>query len=131
MAVRSGEQTSRVAVDFMRSSKKQPLMWFSSKSTDGRHLGDWEWPPQHNVKLQLVDTVLPDGLGVVSEYLTTTIGYSEQNIAFLHTLGQVLRAIDLPYIVGGDTNLAGEVLELIRRCAWTLRVKVGSSLTSS
>ena len=63
------------------------------------------------MQLQLVNAVLPGGLVVVSVYLTTAIGYSEQNIAFLNTLGQVLRAIDLPLIVGGDFNLAGEVLE--------------------
>ena len=32
-------------------------------------------------------------------------------LLFLNTLGQVLRAIELPFIVGGDFNLAGEVLE--------------------
>ena len=37
------------------------------------------------------------GLVVVSVYLNTAIGHSQQNIAFLNTLGQVLRAIDLPF----------------------------------
>ena len=51
-----------------------------------------EWPSQHRVKLQLVNAVLLGGLVVVSVYLTTATGYSEQNIAFLNTLGQVFRA---------------------------------------
>ena len=34
-----------------------------------------------------------------------------QNIAFLNTLGQVQRTIDLPLMVGGDFNLGGDVLE--------------------
>ena len=67
--------------------------------------------PQHRVKLQLVNAVLPGGLVMVSVCLTTAIGYSEQNIAFLNTLGQVLRAIDLPFTVGGDFFLVGEVLK--------------------
>ena len=46
-----------------------------------------EWPPQHRVKLQLVNAVLSGGLVVVSVYFTTAIGNSEQNIAFLNTLG--------------------------------------------
>ena len=57
------------------------------------------------VKLKLVNAVLPGGLVVVSVYLTTAIGDSEQNIVFLNTLGQV------SFIVGGDFNLAGEVRE--------------------
>ena len=69
-----------------------------------------EWPLQHGVELQLVNSVLPVGLVVVSVYLTTAIGYPEQNVAFLNALGQVLRAIDMPS-VGGHFNLAGEVLE--------------------
>ena len=40
-------------------------------------------PPQHPVKLQLVNTVLRGGL-VVSVHVTTAIGQSEQNIAFLN-----------------------------------------------
>ena len=32
-------------------------------------------------------------------------------LRFLNTLGQVLRAIDLPFVVGSDFNLAGYVLE--------------------
>ena len=67
--------------------------------------------PQHHVELQLVNAVLLGGLVMVSVCLTTAIGYSIQNIAFLNTLGQVLRAIDLPFIAGGDFNLVGEVLE--------------------
>ena len=46
-----------------------------------------------------------------SAWLITAIGYSQQNIACLNTLGQVLRAIDLPLKVGGDFNLAGDGLE--------------------
>ena len=61
--------------------------------------------PQHRVKVQLVNAVLPGGLVMVSVCLTTAIGYCEQNIAFLKTLGQVLRAIDLLLTVGGDFNL--------------------------
>ena len=49
-------------------------------------------------------------LVVVSVYPTTAVGNSEQNIAFLNTLGQVLRAIDLPFPVCGDFNLAGDEL---------------------
>ena len=70
-----------------------------------------EWPPQHRVKLQLVNAVLLGELVVVSVYLTTAIGHSRQNVAFLNTLGQVLRAIDLPYLVRGAFNLAGDVFK--------------------
>ena len=113
------------------------------RSKLGHVRGVW-WPPQHPVKLQLVNAVLPGGLVVVSVYLTTAIGYSEQNIAFLNTLGQVLRAIDLPFKGGGDINLAGEVLEqsgwqyecalprraMTRRRAWTPQAKAKSSISS-
>ena len=34
-----------------------------------------------------------------------------RTLRFLNTLGQVLRAIDLHFIVGGDFDLAGEVLQ--------------------
>ena len=64
---------------------------------------------EHAAKLQLVFALLPGGLVVVSVFLTTAIGYFEQNTAFLIMLGQVLRATDLPLIVGGDFNLAGDV----------------------
>ena len=104
-----------------------------------------EWPPQHRVKLRL-DAVLPGGLVVVSVYLTTAIGYSEQNIAFLNTLGQVLRAIDLPLKLAatstwlemyssseaGFTQYARALLRraTTRRRAWTLQAKARSSISS-
>ena len=40
-----------------------------------------ERPPEHRVKLLLVNAVLPGGVVVVGVYLSTTIGYSEQNVA--------------------------------------------------
>ena len=79
-------------------------------TTPSRHIEYHRVVTQHRVKLQLVHAVLFGGLIVVSVYLTTAIDYSEQYTAFLNTLGQVLRAIDLPFTVGGDFNLAGEVL---------------------
>ena len=83
-----------------RGSRKLPL---TLSSKDAKTLDtSVEWFPQ-----QLVDAILPAGL----------VGYSEQNITFLTTLGQVLRAIDLPFIVGGDFNLAGQVLERARIAA--------------
>ena len=65
-------------------------------------------PPQHRLKVQLVNAVLPGGLvvGSVDGHF-----YSDQNIGFFNTPGQVLRAIDLPYLAGGDFSLAGEVLD--------------------
>ena len=53
------------------------------------------------------------------------IGYSEQNIAFLCEFGQVLRAINLTFVVGGDFKLAGEVLE---QSGWlhALRARIGA-----
>ena len=62
---------------------------------------------------------------MVIVYSTMAIGYSEQNIAFLCEFGQVLRAINLTFVVGGDFKLAGEVLE---QSGWlhALRARIGA-----
>ena len=71
-----------------------------------------DWPARHRGMLQLANAVLSGGLVVVSVCLATAIGYSQQIIVFVSTLGQVLRAIEMPFIiVSGDFNMAGEVLE--------------------
>ena len=77
---------------------------------------------------------------MASLYLTTAIGYSEQNIAFLNTLGHVLRATELSFTVCGDFNLVGEVLGLYvraslhqptkRRRVWIRRAKARSLISS-
>ena len=57
-------------------------------ATDFRNLDTCrEWPPQRRVKLQLVNGVVPGGLVVVSVYLTTAIGHSEQNTALFEPAG--------------------------------------------
>ena len=58
---------------------------------------------------------LPGGLVVVIMYFTN----SQQNIAFLNTLGQVLREIDMPFIVDVDLYLAGDVLEQSKKASFT------------
>ena len=54
------------------------------------------------------------------------IGYSD--VAFLNTLGQVLRTIDLPFIVRGQLKLAGEVLE---QSGWLHAVRAPISAPSN
>ena len=86
----------------------------------------WRWPPQHRVKLQLVNAVLLGGLVVVSVYLTTAIGHSEQNIAFSNPLGQVLRAIDLPLKVGGRRQPGWRCARAVRLASRKVRARIAA-----
>ena len=61
----------------------------------------------------------PRAMVVVSAYSTTAICHSEREIAFLRTVGQVLRATDLSFTVGDDFNLAGELLQPARLASRT------------
>ena len=51
------------------------------------------------------------GIHIVSIYLWTGEGLSERNLALLHRLKLVLRALKGPWVVGGDWNIEPELLQ--------------------
>ena len=65
-----------------------------------------EWPPEHRFTFKVLNALLPHGILVGSAYLTTGIGYAGVNVSFFAMLGQVLRAMNRPFILGGDFNMA-------------------------
>ena len=92
----------------------EPVSRAGTTASDVRNLDvSVAWAPQHRVNLQLVNADLPGGLVVVDVYLTTAIGYSEQNIAFFTTLGRVLQATSL-LAPQGDPRAT--TLDMVRTC---------------
>ena len=63
-------------------------------------------PPDHRCILRLVNAVVPGGLLVGCVYLHTSIGFVGQNLDILNRLGERLRALDRPFVLGGDFNFA-------------------------
>ena len=71
---------------------------------------DVEWPDEHRLTLRLVNAGPRGGLIVGSVYLTCGVGLSGPNLEYLSRLGQVLRALGWPFLLGGDFNMARGLL---------------------
>ena len=69
-----------------------------------------QWPPTRRSIISIVNAVLRGGLAVGSLYAQVGLGYAGENIAMLEQIGQVLRAMDRPFVIGGDFNMTADAL---------------------
>ena len=70
-----------------------------------------DWPPEHRFAMRVVNAVLDNVLAIGSVYATVGLGYAGENVVFFEQVGRhVLRALDRPFVLGGDFSMSAETL---------------------
>ena len=78
--------------------------------------GPFEFPlPHERVKLRIVEGLLPHGVLFVSLYLITGEDFNGANRAILNATGERIRALGIPFVVGGGFQ---NEPELLRATGW-------------
>ena len=94
----------------------------------------WLAGHRHRAAAMHFGGVLKGGIMVLSTYLQHSVGMSPENWSTLLAIGETVRAMDRPFVIGGDFNMSPEELErsgwvqaiggtIVRSGQWTCRYR--------